>query len=66
MKKIQGNNNIYYYEVSSKANVYITGITVSMCEIITLEPSLLLMTYWIFKISLERDLDLDKYHSLWD
>ena len=30
MTKAQVNNNIYYYEVISKPNVHIIGITVSM------------------------------------
>ena len=32
MTKLQVNKNIFYFELSSKPNVYIHGITVSMWE----------------------------------
>ena len=32
MKKVQVNNNIFYYQLSGKPNVEIMGITLSMCK----------------------------------
>ena len=37
MTKVQVKNNIYYYEISSKLNVYIIWITGSMCKQLVFE-----------------------------
>ena len=43
MTKVQVNNNIFYYELSSKPNVDIIGITVYIRKRNNFKPSLLIM-----------------------
>ena len=57
---------LIYLELSSKPNIDILGITLSMWKNMTLKPSSLLMILWIFKMELARGLDLEKYHNIWE
>ena len=65
MAKVQVNKNIFYFELSSKSNVGILGITVSMQVKHEFKLSSLLIILSIFKIELARGLGLQKEHTLW-
>ena len=64
MKKSQSNKTIYF-ELSSKPNVDISGITVSMWENMCLKQYSLLMMPLTFKMKLSRYFGLYKYNTLW-
>ena len=55
-----------YFKLSSKHNVDILGITLSIWKNMTLKLYSLLIMLWTLNIPLERYLVLDKYHNIWE
>ena len=58
MTKLQMNKNMFYFELSSKPDVDILGITSYMWKKKTLKLSSLIMMLWIFNMKLASDLGI--------
>ena len=66
MKKLQVNKSIFYFKLSSKNNVDILGITVSMWKQHDFETILNFNDVMNIQVAIVNAFFLEKYHTIWE